>query len=61
MGKKEEQALKDHEIAVLVNKLTAIAAEFQPFQSLRMRISEAVRHAIVRAAAECYVLGDMPR
>ena len=42
----EGRVLKDHEIAELVNKLTAIAREFYDHQSLRDRMSRAVVPAI---------------
>jgi len=39
-------AMKDHEIAELVNKLTAISREFHDHQSLRDRISRVLVPAI---------------
>ena len=38
--------MKDHEIAELVNKLTAISREFHDHQSLRARISRTIVPAI---------------
>ncbi len=38
----EAQTVKDHEIALLVNDLTAIAKDYHDHQSLRQQISQVV-------------------
>jgi hypothetical protein len=45
--------MKDHEIAALVSEVTRVAVEFAGHQSLRQRISDAIRPALEldRAAA----------